>query len=108
MMDAAAFAAMKQGAMLINIGRGAAVIEADLLGALDSGHLAQAALDVTAVEPLPADSPLWNHPQVTLYPHSATNSARENERLTDLFCANLRRYLAGEPLLNELDMELMY
>jgi phosphoglycerate dehydrogenase-like enzyme len=108
MMDAAAFAAMKRGAMLINIGRGAAVIEADLLGALDSGHLAQAALDVTAVEPLPADSPLWNHPQVTLYPHSATNGARENERLTELFCANLRRYLAGEPLLNELDVELMY
>jgi phosphoglycerate dehydrogenase-like enzyme len=108
MLDAAAFAAMKPAAMLINIGRGAAVIEEELLAALDSGRLAHAALDVTAVEPLPVDSPLWGHPQVTLYPHSATNSARENERLTDLFCENLRRYLAGGQLLNILDVEQMY
>lgn len=108
MLDAAAFAALQPGSVLINIGRGSAVVEEDLLVALDSGQVAHAYLDVTRVEPLPVESPLWTHPQVTLYPHSATNSARENERLVDLFCENLRRYLAGGELLNVLDTKLMY
>lgn len=108
LMNRAAFAAMKPGAMLINIARGAVVVEADLLEALDSGHLAHAALDVAAVEPLPPQSPLWAHPKVTIYPHSASTSAFENTRLTDLFCRNLRRYLDGEPLLNRLDLKRMY
>lgn len=108
LMDKAAFAAMKPGAMLINIARGVVVNEPDLLAALDSGHLAHAALDVAAVEPLPKESPLWDHPRVTLYPHSASTSAFENQRITELFCQNLSRYLAGEPLLNQLDLERMY
>lgn len=103
-----AFAAMKPGAMLINIARGAVVVEDDLLAALDSGALAHAALDVAAVEPLPPQSPLWAHPKVTIYPHSASTSAFENARLTELFCQNLRCYLNGEPLLNRLDLERMY
>jgi phosphoglycerate dehydrogenase-like enzyme len=108
LMNKAAFAAMKPGAMLVNIARGAVVVEADLLAALDSGHLAHAALDVAAVEPLPPQSPLWMHPKVTIYPHSASTSAFENARLTELFCRNLRRYLDKEPLLNQLDLERMY
>jgi len=108
LMDEAAFNAMRPGAVLINIARGAVVEEPALLAALDSGRLSHAALDVAAVEPLPADSPLWTHQNVTIYPHSASTSERENERLVELFSDNLRRYLAGEPLLNQLDTERMY
>lgn len=108
LIDEAAFHAMKPGAVLINIARGVVVNEQALLAALDSGRLAHAALDVTAVEPLPADNPLWAHQNVTIYPHSASTSERENERLVELFADNLRRYLAGEPLLNRLDTERMY
>lgn len=108
LMGVRAFAALKPGATLINIARGAVVDEAAMLAALERGQLGHAALDVAATEPLPPESPLWDHPRVTIYPHSASTSARENERLTDLFCDNLRRYLAGEPLLNRLDLERMY
>lgn len=108
LMDEAAFAAVKPGAVLINIARGVVVDEPALLNALDSGRLAHAALDVAAVEPLPADSPLWDHPEITIYPHSASTGEYENERLVELFCDNLRRYLAGEPLRNELDTARLY
>jgi glyoxylate/hydroxypyruvate reductase A len=108
MIDAAALAAMKPGAFLINIARGQVVDEPALIAALQSGHLGGAALDVFAEEPLPADSPLWEMENVLVSPHSASTSDRENERLTDLFCANLRRYLAGEPLENVLDPARLY
>ena len=108
MIDAAALAAMKPGAFLINIARGQVVDEPALIAALQSGHLGGAALDVFAEEPLPSASPLWEMPNVLVSPHSASTSDRENERLTDLFCANLRRYLAGEPLENVLDTERLY
>ncbi len=101
-------AAMPAGAFLVNIGRGALVDEAALIEALRSGPLAGAALDVFAVEPLPADSPLWTMPNVLVSPHSASTSDRENGRLTDLFCENLRRFLDGEPLRNVLDVERLY
>jgi phosphoglycerate dehydrogenase-like enzyme len=67
-----------------------------------------AALDVFQREPLPADSPLWDLPNVFVSPHSASTVAQENERITDLFCANLRRYLDGAPLLNLFDRERLY
>lgn len=108
LINQAAFAAMKPGAMLINIARGVVVDEAALLEALNSGHLAHAALDVAAFEPLPPESPLWDHAKVTIYPHSASTSAFENSRIIELFCDNLRRYLKGEPLRNQLDIERMY
>ena len=108
LIGAAEFNAMKDGAVLINIARGAIVQEPALLDALQSGKLAHAALDVAATEPLPADSPLWTQPNVTIYPHSASTGERENHRLVDLFCRNLKRYLAGEPLENELDKLRMY
>ncbi len=69
---------------------------------------AGAALDVFAEEPLPQDSPLWDMPNVLVSPHSGSTSDHENERLTDLFCQNLRRFLAGEPLLNVLNLETLY
>jgi phosphoglycerate dehydrogenase-like enzyme len=108
MLDAAALAAMKPGAYLINIARGAVVDEEALIAALQRGHLGGAALDVFATEPLPTSSPLWDMPNVLVSPHSASTSDRENARITDLFCENLRRYLAGEPLCNVLDVERLY
>ena len=96
-------AAMKPGAVLINIGRGQLVDEAALVEALRSGHLGGAALDVFATEPLPDASPLWDLPNVLVTPHSMSTALDENARLVDLFCDNLRRYLAGEPLRNVFD-----
>jgi phosphoglycerate dehydrogenase-like enzyme len=108
LIDAAALAAMKPGAYLINIARGAIIDENALIAALQRGHLGGAALDVFATEPLPPDNPLWRMPNVLVIPHSASTSDRENERLTDLFCDNIRRYLAGEPLRNVLDTARLY
>jgi phosphoglycerate dehydrogenase-like enzyme len=104
----AELALMPQGSVLINISRGAVVDQAALIESLASGHLAGAALDVFDPEPLPADSPLWNMPNVIISPHSASTADTENGKLTELFCTNLKHYLAGEPLLNVLDTELLY
>ncbi|NLE77386.1 MAG: D-2-hydroxyacid dehydrogenase [Chloroflexi bacterium] len=101
-------AALPKGAILINVARGAVVDEPALIAALQSGHLRGAALDVFAQEPLPPDSPLWEMPNVLVSPHSASTSDRENERITDLFCENLRRYLNGQPLLNVLNTQTLY
>jgi phosphoglycerate dehydrogenase-like enzyme len=70
--------------------------------------LSGAALDVFAEEPLPPGNPLWEMPNVVVSPHSASTSDRENGRITELFCDNLRRFLKGEPLRNVLNPELMY
>jgi glyoxylate/hydroxypyruvate reductase A len=99
---------LPRGAYLINIARGAIVDEAALIEALHSGQLSGAALDVFDQEPLPQDSPLWEMPNVLVSPHSASTSDKENHRLTDLFCDNLRRYLNNEKLRNVLDPERMY
>ena len=93
---------------MINIARGVVVNEPALICALRSGHLAGAVLDVTQQEPLPADSPLWDLPNVLISPHSGSNVDSENRELTDLFCDNLHRYLAGRPLRNVLDPVLLY
>ena len=108
MLGAAELALLPAGAFLINIGRGATIDEPALIAALRSGHLSGAALDVFAEEPLPPDSPLWEMPNVLVSPHSASTSDRENERIVDLFCENLRRYLSGRPLLNVLNTETLY
>jgi phosphoglycerate dehydrogenase-like enzyme len=107
-IGAAELAALPAGAVLINIGRGALVDEAALVAALASGHLGGAYLDVFDTEPLPPQSPLWDMPNVLVSPHSGSTSDRENGRITDLFCENLRRRQAGEPLLNVLDAERLY
>ena len=104
MIGAAELALLPPGAIVVNIARGALIDEDALTDALRRGHLGGAALDVAAVEPLPADSPLWDLPNVMITPHSAATVARENERLTDLFLENLRRYRAGEPLRNLLQL----
>lgn len=110
MIDAAAIAAMKPGAVLINIARGAVVDEAALTSALESGHLGFAALDVFAVEPLPSESRLWKLPNVLISPHSASTVAGENALITGIFCRNLRRYLDGHinDMENVLDKTRMY
>lgn len=101
-------AQMKRGAILINVARGPVVVEADLVAALRSGHLGGAGLDVTQVEPLAADSPLWDLPQVLITPHVGAQSIRRADDTTELVCENLRRYLAGRPLLNLVDKRLGY
>jgi phosphoglycerate dehydrogenase-like enzyme len=103
LLGKAEIAAMKPGAVLINIGRGQLVDEAALVEALRAGHLGGAALDVFAKEPLPDASPLWDLPNVLVTPHSMSTALDENTRLVVLFCENLRRYLAGEPLRNVFD-----
>lgn len=103
MMDTAAFAAMKPGSVLINIGRGSLVCEPALIHALDHGPLRGAILDVTPIEPLPAGHPLWSRDDVIIFPHSASTSVHENERLTALFLDNIKRYLAAQPLRNVFD-----
>ena len=70
-MDAAFFAGLPRGAWVINVARGAMLVEEDLIAALDSGHLAGAVLDVFQTEPLPPDSPIWRHPKITATPHIA-------------------------------------
>jgi glyoxylate/hydroxypyruvate reductase len=108
LIGAAELALLPQGAFFINIGRGATVDQPALVEALRSGQLGGAALDVFVEEPLATNSPLWEMPNVLISPHSGSTSDRENARITELFCENLRRYLAGEPLLNVLDIERLY
>ncbi len=99
---------LKPGCYLINIARGAVVDEPALIEALRSGHLSGAALDVFQEEPLPESSPFWDMENVLVNPHSASTSDRENERLADLFCQNLRLFLDGQPLRNVLNPQLYY
>lgn len=108
MFDAAAFSAMKAGAHFYNVGRGGTVDQEALIAALESGHLAGAGLDVTDPEPLPADSPLWDMEQVIITAHTSGASPRYWERATGLIGENVRRWLAGEPLLNVVDLERGY
>ena len=100
MFDAARFAAMKRGSVFCNVARGSLVVEAALLDALHSDHLAAAVLDVTRHEPAPPDDPLWDEPNVYLSPHCSSSMDRYAERLIELFADNLDRLLAGEELRN--------
>ena len=108
MIAARELAQMKRGAILINVARGPIVVEADLVAALESGHLGGAGLDVTEIEPLPADSKLWELPRVIITPHVGAQAARRADDTTDLVCENLRRYFAGRPLVNLVDKRLGY
>jgi phosphoglycerate dehydrogenase-like enzyme len=110
LIDAAAFAAMKDGVVFVNIGRGATVDEDAMIAALRSGKIAFAALDVFATEPLPAASALWDMPNVLISPHSASTAFGENARITEIFCHNLRCYLDGRigAMRNVLDKRRLY
>ena len=102
--NAETFAIMKPGACFINVGRGELVDEESLVATLQSGHLAGAALDVFATEPLPSDSPLWDMDNVIITPHSSAGSSQSGLRSEDIFLENLARYVAGEPLINEVNL----
>ncbi|HVH74604.1 MAG TPA: glyoxylate/hydroxypyruvate reductase A [Stellaceae bacterium] len=100
------FAMMPKGAMLVNVGRGKHVVEADLIAALDSGRLSYAALDALWPEPLPPESPLWLHPKVTVMPHVARRPTVA--QLVTEIAANIRNIEAGGGLLQEIDKRLGY
>ena len=102
--NAEIFAIMKSGAHFVNVGRGELVDEESLVAALQSGHLAGAALDVFATEPLPSDSPLWDMDNVIITPHSSSASAQSGLRSEDIFLKNLAHYVAGEPMVNEVKL----
>jgi phosphoglycerate dehydrogenase-like enzyme len=104
-IDAEVLAALRPSAWLINVSRGALVDEAALLDALRDGRLAGAVLDVFGEEPLPLDSPWWEAPHVIVTPHA---SGVTHRFFDDLLVENVRRYLAGEPLLNQVDPERGY
>jgi D-2-hydroxyacid dehydrogenase (NADP+) len=109
LLDAEVISAMKRGAYFVNVGRGKVVDERALIEALQSGHLSGAALDVFEEEPLPEESPVWELSNVIVSPHSTDNiPGLTNELQTELFCENLQRYLDDEPLINELDKNLLY
>jgi glyoxylate/hydroxypyruvate reductase A len=105
-LNAATFAGLPSGAYLINVARGAHLVEADLIAALDSGQLAGATLDVFREEPLPADHPLWRHPKVLITPHIASYSlpATGAEGVVE----NIRRARAGQRLLHQVDRDRGY
>lgn len=102
LMNAAAFAAMKPGATLVNVARGAVCDEAALIAALSSGQLGQAALDVTTEEPLAGASPLWAMPNVFITPHTGGETRAYEGNVLDLLEANLPRLRAGERLVNQV------
>ena len=108
LFDATAFAAMRPGAVFVNVARGSLVDEDALLAALRSGHLRAAAIDVAREEPLPSHSPLWDAPNLAISPHSSTSGDRYLERVVDLFVDNFARYTAGDPLRNVVDLAADY
>jgi glyoxylate/hydroxypyruvate reductase A len=101
LLDARFFAALPAGASVVNVARGAHVVDADLLAALDSGHLRHAVLDVFHTEPLPAGHPYWAHPKVTMLPHAAAGTDARSAAAVAV--ANLRSLRDGAPLANLVD-----
>jgi len=107
LLDREFFSAAKRGAYFINVGRGRTVVTDDLVAALNSGQIAGAGLDVTEPEPLPADHPLWQMENVIITPHVAGRGGNR-VRHAILLKENLRRFAAGDALLNVVDPELGY
>jgi phosphoglycerate dehydrogenase-like enzyme len=108
LMDAATFAKMKQGAIILNVTRGEIIDGEALVQALETGHLGGAALDVAPGEPLPADHPLFRFENVAMTPHTAGASQLRAPRNIARFCENLERARAGNPLVGLIDKELGY
>jgi phosphoglycerate dehydrogenase-like enzyme len=104
LLDADAFALMKRGVHLVNIARGTVVYLDALRAALDDGRVARASLDTVDPEPLPDGHWMYSHPRVLLTPHSSWASRAILDAAIDIFAANLRRYLAGEPLEHVVDL----
>lgn len=105
MYDQRFFAALKPSAFFINVARGPSVVTEALMNALNEGRLAGAGLDVVDPEPLPADHPLWKSPRILFTPHISARSDLPGEARSIVATENLRRYVAGEPLLNVVDIE---
>lgn len=108
LFDQKRFAKMKPSAYLINIGRGGTVNEDDLVAALHTGQFAGAGLDVFATEPLPAESPLWDMPNVIITAHYSGNTPFYDERAFAIFTDNLERFLKGQPMRNVVDKKRGY
>ncbi|MBC8229329.1 D-2-hydroxyacid dehydrogenase [bacterium] len=108
MFDLEGFRHMKRHALLINVTRGKIVDGPSLLQALEEGLIGGAGLDVTPEEPLPEDSPLWDMKNVIITPHVAGGSPLRMDRTVDLFCENLKRLIAGEPLMSVIDKQKGY
>jgi phosphoglycerate dehydrogenase-like enzyme len=108
LFDAKAFDAMKKGSYLINIARGRIVNTNAMLAALRGGKLAGVCLDVTDPEPLPAGHALWKEPNVIITPHMAAAGEVTEQRHRALRLENIRRFAAGEPLLNVVDKKAGY
>jgi phosphoglycerate dehydrogenase-like enzyme len=107
-VDAAALAAMKPTAFLINVARGRLVDEAALVAALERGQIAGAGLDAFAEEPPPADSPLWRLPNVIVTPHTSAITDGLGDHFVAFWAENVRRFGAGEPLLGLVDKQAGY
>lgn len=105
-LDARLFAQLPRGASVVNVGRGAHLTAADLLAALDSGHIAQAILDVADPEPLPAGHEFWRHPKIVLTPHIA--SVTQPSTAAEALLANIRRHQRGESLPHVVDRRRGY
>lgn len=108
MINTERFAQMRAEAYLINVGRGPLIEEAALIDALSNHRIAGAALDVFTEEPLSANSPLWDLPNLLITPHSAGLTEKLWERHYSLLSGNLRRFLAGQPLLHQVDKKRGY
>ena len=106
--DRMAFEKMQNHALLINVTRGKIMDEASLVEALETGQIAGAGLDVTPQEPLPSDHPLWNMSNVIITPHTAGGSPNRQDRIVNLFCENLRRFLNGEDMLSVIEKNKGY
>jgi phosphoglycerate dehydrogenase-like enzyme len=96
---------MKPGARLVNVGRGAVVVEQDLIDAIDAGHLGGAALDVFEHEPLAAENPLWSRKNILVSPHASGDLVGWRGRVVDCFARNLTRWKANEPLHDVVDLK---
>jgi phosphoglycerate dehydrogenase-like enzyme len=108
MLDAAALAQLRPSAYLINIARGEIIDTTALIAALEQGRLAGAALDVLPEEPLPPNHPLWRTPNVWITPHISSSSPRTSARAIAIFLENVRRDMAGQPLINLVDQQAGY
>ena len=108
LIGAEQLALMKPTGIIINIARGGIIDEPALIECLNAGRIAGAGLDVTRIEPLPDDDPLWDTPRLVITPHIAGWSSDRSQSVVRFFCDNLRRYKAGEPLRNLVDQQLGY
>jgi glyoxylate/hydroxypyruvate reductase A len=105
-IDAATLAKLPKGAAVINLGRGEQIVDEHLIAAIDSGHIAAATLDVFRTEPLPPDHPFWKHPRIMVMPHTARRPRAA--ALIPGILENIRRFRAGEPLLQPADRQRGY